>query len=574
MATGSSANETPGQRESSSGSHAREREQSDSPPARMMDRTVCLSFAMVVVALVGLSAYWIVRDTAAPSWDQAWYLEHAVRFWRTLKNDGVVPFLAVFARSFGIKAPLISVLPLPFFSLFGPGEDVALIANLCMIALLNVSLFGIVGHVSSARNAPLTAFIAGTMPLMFTCSHEFLVECGLTALVTLWIYLLLKSDLFSVTGYKVLLGIVLGLGLLMKVSFPLYVCGPAMVALLARIRRHSFRRLVPVLQDVSLVAVIGYAVASIWYVPNFPSVMRFAFSTSFGKIAGEYGMGSPWSLVTMMRYLRQVANYGISLYYAALFCIALAIWFSRKVRTKQRPAIDTTRLVALAWLLVPLAVCIVGKNKDIRYLAPSLPVVALAISCLLGNVLRGRAGRIAVVLACVFPLTMTVYMVLPAEQLNLSVEYKRLVLIPDKTRENPAFPYSPREEKWPIEAMLEFIDNDARHEKGPTKAMLVVGHHYINHNTLWYYTVLHGHPLEVLTAGSLPKGATVSEINVVLEDCEYVISKTGYRGPDFLNDRNAAFWEPLEAGSLPFRLVKSYDLPDDSVAEVYKRSEW
>jgi len=98
--------------------------------------------------------------------------------------------------------------------------------NLVFLLVMFASLYRMGSRYSSARGGVLAVYVAGTIPILYGLSRWFLVECGLTAIVSVGISLLAEWDDFSGAGKGFLFGITCSLGVLMKVSFPIYVLIP------------------------------------------------------------------------------------------------------------------------------------------------------------------------------------------------------------------------------------------------------------------------------------------------------------------------------------------------------------
>jgi hypothetical protein len=499
-------------------------------------------------------------------------LENSVRFYNALRYEGFSEFATVFQRSFqGMKAPLISLLPVPLYFVFGVSYDVAMICNLLMIVALNIFLFLLVKERFSERHRLLAVAVTSTMPMFWTLSHQFLVGYGLTLLVITWFYLLVKSDCYRSNKYDVLLGVNLGLGLLMKVSFPLYVFVPSLLVLINRIRKDPPTGLARALLDVAIIIVIGLGIASTWYVSNFGAVMDCALSSGFGKLGSDFGMGKVFSLHTILSYWKQVVVQGISFWYALLMMLTLVAWSVRRLLTRRRLHIDLDGLVFGSWFIVPFIVMTFAVNKQVRFLAPSLPVVGVLFAFLLFDTFElRRRGELWLALVLLIPILTIAYSIVPIQVVNVDLEYGGLAIVRDKSKENPAFGDLPRDESWPIEDILGYLYHDA----SGTRTTLVMGvdHPLFNINNFSYYKVIHRYPIAVSTIAYLPKDVGLDSLCATINESEYLIIKTGAQGPSFLNCSNERIRDALLDGKLAFRPLKTFGLPDDSVAELWKRS--
>jgi 4-amino-4-deoxy-L-arabinose transferase and related glycosyltransferases of PMT family len=123
-----------------------------------------------------------------------------------------------------------------FKTLFGAIlPNAALYAGTVFLVILLASVYKI-GSYWGKENGLLAAFICGMYPMIFWTSRHFSLELPLAAMTALSIRYLLKTDLFRSRKYAVVLGIVMGVGMLTKQTFGVYVCGPFTVVLVRMFR--------------------------------------------------------------------------------------------------------------------------------------------------------------------------------------------------------------------------------------------------------------------------------------------------------------------------------------------------
>ena len=546
-------------------------------PGRLANRsrTPYLLFGVFVAAILAVNSYWIVVNTTPPAWDQSWYLETSVVLYRTLSHQGPAAFAAAFADALGgIKPPLITILPIPFYYLLGPHEDAAALVCLGLIVTFNVFLFALIASRSSARHALFTVVITSKMPIYLALSHQFLVDYGVGTLTLIWTYLLLKSDLYANRKVDVLLGVALGLGLLIKFLFPLYAIAQGLVIFVARLRRDPLRSWPRIALDVAIVLGTAFLVAGTWYVPNWRAAVEHGLSAGVGEIAGNYSMGNVLAWSTISTYWRSLfINWGMSSYTFALLLVLLLAFVVKRLLRPARPALTLDGVVFGAWFLVPFTVLTLGTNKDGRWLLPILPVIGYLVAYLFFRVFTSARSTLLAAAVLTVPLLLAAYMSSPIAWVNTRLSFHKFILVPDKTWENQTMTSQPRAEGWPLEEILASIDADAGYTPGKWASIQVVADHpYLNRGNFAFSRTLHGWPLEVRGIAYLPPQMSIDEILALLAESEYLICKTGYQGPAFTTTRNEAIAQALEQGTLPFRLLAAYPLPDQSEARVYKRN--
>ncbi len=325
---------------------------------RTFASTTTLSLISAAAALAA-TAWHIARNAAPPTFDDAWYLETSFRLFSALKA-GPGPFVHAYLEAFRIKAPLISLVPLPLYALFGMGERVAVWANLPLAALAAWSWSRAAAlwwhdHPRGRDAAALGGALVALTPLAYGLSRLFFVETMVSALLGLWAWRC-AAALPGDRREGLRLGLILGLGLLAKSTFPLLAAGFVWPAR-ARLRPHAGTALL-----------VGGLLAATWYAANLPYVLGFAWSAGFGSVAKDYaGAGG---LAARLDWLTAIIRDGLSwpLTSAMAATGAAAALSGKKFGAGLRAAL---------WGLAPLLVYAAGVNREPRLIAPLLPGVAL-----------------------------------------------------------------------------------------------------------------------------------------------------------------------------------------------------
>jgi len=145
-------------------------------PSRRLEWT---ALAVLTAGLMGINESYYRRDLRPPAYDQAWYLETSLLLYQAFTDQDWGRLAYHYRTAFQIKAPLISVLPLPFYLLLGPGPDSALAANSLLLAVSNVYLF-LLGHrLFSAAVGFWAVIFYQTMPLAYGLSRTLLTESAM-----------------------------------------------------------------------------------------------------------------------------------------------------------------------------------------------------------------------------------------------------------------------------------------------------------------------------------------------------------------------------------------------------------
>jgi 4-amino-4-deoxy-L-arabinose transferase-like glycosyltransferase len=354
--------------------------------------SACLLLAAVFASS---TLVWVMMDRVPPNWDDARYLANSLTVYDALTHGGVAGCLTRLNSLFGFKAPLISALPAPFYLLFGRHWHAAYLVNIAAMALLFAALYRIARCWWNARAAVFAIAVAGTMPLLYGLARWYMVEYVLTALTAAAVCVLVESDWLKRDKHTLAFGAICGLGLLLKISFPLFILAPFLYVWIRTQRRA--RALV-------LAALPCLLLALPWYARHLGPTLRYALDSGYGTLAANYGTGPVWSVRAITMYLSHVAASGVS-YYFFFLALLLSLWAVLRGQARLLVSRAATAAPLLFTWLLPFAILIFGVNKDVRFIAPLLPAVALVCAFLLDFTLpRGHAGTAAGALLLAFPI--------------------------------------------------------------------------------------------------------------------------------------------------------------------------
>lgn len=492
--------------------------------------------AAFIAATLTAGAWHITRNAVPPSFDDAWYLETSFRLFSALKL-GLPAFAAEYAAAFRIKAPLVSLLPLPLYALFGPGERVAVWASLAALGAACAAVFAAgralwPSHPRRDSIAALAAALTAVVPLLYGLSRVFLVEPVLTALVAASVWKIASARTGRREGAA--LGALGGFGLLAKVLFPLYLLGPAW-------RRRA--RIMPHAKTALLVAV---PLAATWYAFNLPYVLGFAWSAGFGRIASDYSAAGG--------AVSRLYGYAVLLLGGALsWPLAAAGGLVALAAGRRGPLDDGSRL-ALAWA-APLAVFALGVNREIRFAAPALPALCLlaARAAMSFQSSRSRTAAAALLLGA---------------GAGVFARQTFVVSAPD------ALPWcgAPSANAgWDRGALV-----TAAAEDGAKVAAVALEHPLLNANNLSSLAASRGLDLRFVSLGYAQTSTEAALIRLKDKGADRLIVVSGVSEealPGFLNRANAGVAAALASGRLPSRLRARVPLGAGVTAAVYDLRE-
>lgn len=515
-------------------------------------------------------------NTRTPTYDEAWYLETSLHLYHRLTGDGVRPFLDAASSAFSTKAPLISLLPVPFYLAFGKSYHSALLANSLLLAVSNLYLFLLVRRLFSAEAALAAVVFYQTMPLAYGLSRALMAEYGLAALVIVFLYYLVASDGLSRGSANFALGVVLGLGLLMKVLFPAFIAGPLLATWLAR--RAEANAPAPkerlwlwclcARRPLAAIALPALLIAGPWYARNLAGLLQFAWRSAYGDVAGEYGAGGfpPWLLAFV--------NEGTSFWYAlALVVLGAAALLSSRA-SRHGILSDHRTVLLLAWLLPPLVATAVAPNHLIRFILPLLPVFAIALAAAIFRL--GRRRSVQALLALVIALyPLRLYSALSHYHHGSEHAARAGPFLLSATDLGWAHP-PVWENPWDHRRLLEALRHLAPDPDTPQVVVVGVEHVYLNANLLGYLNAYDEYPLQFTSFGYGEASPERALERLYALDARFLILGAGFRDlPPFLNQVNDSIRARIERRELPFALRAAVPLAHQMTAQIFEReSPW
>jgi 4-amino-4-deoxy-L-arabinose transferase-like glycosyltransferase len=312
---------------------------------------ILLAFALLYLCVCNI--VWIHSDSRPPFWDAAYHQAKAIQVSNALHTLGLSGLLAI-PRSTGYYPPLFHCIVAFFYALFGKSSHTGILANLPAIAVLLYATYGLGKRLLPPHAAVAGAVLVSFFPFMLWLSRETLIDYWLTSMVALAMLCLLETEGFSKARESVIFGVVCGLGMLTKWTFPIYVAVPAIWAV-----GKSWK-------NASLAALTAAAISAFWYWPRWPVLAAFLKINSAGGAAeGDPSGLSPQALIF---YVRALEGYQLFLPLFILF-IAGFVGLLRRFLPAWIPIV--------LWLASGWCGLLLFQNKDPRYSMPLLPAVAL-----------------------------------------------------------------------------------------------------------------------------------------------------------------------------------------------------
>lgn len=228
---------------------------------------------------------WLYLSKSATilGWDQPDHLVRTMVYNDILQQVNLRSLFEVMTWSWN-RPPLPWLPALPLYRLFGLSVDVALMGNMLYLFILLFSVYGMGCKMYGRGVGLLAAFAVSAYPILFNLSRTAYPDFALTAMVALSISLLTRVDGFGQRRYSLLWGLSLGLGLLTKWPFLVFVGGPAIYLFL---RSGALREIGPSLRTKALglpglvrspwlQGIWAAFLIFVWFFPNRDHLSQFA----------------------------------------------------------------------------------------------------------------------------------------------------------------------------------------------------------------------------------------------------------------------------------------------------------
>ena len=480
--------------------------------------------AGVFAVLVAVAAVWLAIDHRPPQWDHANHLERVVTCAEDLARGDIKRILE---RS-SFYPPFVPCTAALAYRLWPTDEASAQAVVLLFLGLGMAATYLLGRRFSGGAGGVAAAIAFGTAPFVVYISLRFQLDLPLAAMVAVAIEALLRTEGFRRSGWSLGAGVVVGLGLLTKPTFLVYVLVPIVVLVVQVADR---RRLVNAAAGAAAAIVLSLP----WYGLRFFGLPAQIGGRSFRQ-AAESGHPHPLSAAAL-GYYPQTFPTQFGAIAAALFVLGFLI-----VMRRHR--------MLLASVVLPFAVFELIQNKNLRYTLPLLPLAATVAGVAFAALpRRAQLGAGALLVAASGLQVSATAFGIPA---NLRLPGVGIPL---------AFVSPPSREDWHQREILTLIAKDSA--GAPTTVSVVPNHSFFSASNFRYYAVRDGQPFSFSRAWD-PEPLGV----------HYMILKTGDVGPSWTaakiqridarlaSDRNLARIFPV---------IGEFRLPDGSIGSVRVR---
>ena len=477
------------------------------------------------LAVAVCTAIWLTIDTRPPEWDYANHLERAVSCARDLAARD---WRLILERS-SFYPPVVPCAAGLVYRLLPTDAAAGEIVMLLFLAGGMAATYALGRALAGGSAGVAAAWIFGTAPFVIFSTLRFQLDLPLAALVATALLVVVLSDGFTRLGWSLLAGLVFGIGMLTKPPFAVYLLPPIVYILLAERDRRG-------LVNATLATLVAIALSVAWYGPRLVGMPR---QIAFRAVTHAAEEGKPPTLSAA-----GLAFYPMSLPVQLGLLATILLIGGIVVAVVQR------QHLVLAAFVVPLAVFMLLRNKDLRYTLPLLPAAAalggLVVASLGPRLRRSLLG--VLVLVGLVQLSAVAWGVPPP--VTLPWLGQQWVLASPPVRAD-----------WRQRDFLRIIAQDRGGRA--TTVSIIPNDNYFSVSNFRYYAMRDELPLRLTRPwDGEPLGI------------DYMILKSGDQGPDFSEAKSRRVIERLArdpALARAYPVIADLPLPDGSTGTLRAR---
>lgn len=528
----------------------------------------------LVLLLYGINIYYLTSlDFEPPKWDESVHLRDSLVFYNVLSDPFQINLEIIkeiinkseqypLLRPSGYYPPFAPILTSILYLMFGTSSKVAVMSNIIFLIILNLSVYEIGKYLFNRNVGLLACFIILLYPIVLTNSVIYMLDLPLMAMVALGISILLKTNCFNDTKFSIFSGIALGLGMLTKWTYIFFVIGPICYLILKVYREgnsgEGSERIINSSKPIWNIFI--FLVASIltfgpYYFPILPSLIEETFRYTKGVL-----VHSPVSLFSFA----SVSFYPVALWkdmitpfgFIVLTIGILIISFSK----------NRYKAFLFLWLIIPyLVFTFVIQNKQPRYMMPLLVPISLIISYAISEF--------------EIPNGIAISTKLKKYTISLSLIIFIIFFIREDLRLRNSIISSSKVD-WKITEIVSVLEQDVseynssnQSYKIPKYLGVIPDHHFINGQTIRYYTTLKLLPINVIKLQNY-RGTALEEFVEKFDRYDYILTKnisnvaiTSYQKS--IDDMHNFFYSNINQ----FENLLTINETDGSQISIYKRKK-
>ncbi|ELR96482.1 glycosyltransferase family 39 protein [Gloeocapsa sp. PCC 73106] len=480
---------------------------------------------------------WLSLDHRVPAWDQAEYLNGAIKYYEALQTP--LWLEGQWWRELWLLSPkvppLTYLLTVPFLNLFGTGADAAMLIMIPLSGILLYAVYSLGKLLFSPSLGLLAALICELLPGLYRYRLDYLLDFPLTVMVTCSFVLLTSWRSKNTYLRGIIWGISFGLGMLLKQPFLFFLLIPYTWLVGVNLLEKRWRSVTQLLLGLG----IGILVFFPWYRTNWLLMLTSGKRATVDSAIAE---GDPaLNTIRAWTYYLEILPYLITTLLIVVAILGIVLYQRRKP--------DHNLRFLLIFLVGGYLLSSLNINKDSRYILPLLPSLSLLIAWGL-LAWKGRWGYYVRLNAIALSTLLMLLHLFP------------LGLIPIRNILSPGIEHYPYlGQKWPNLEVIEEINQTSPYLH--TTLGVLPSTPEINQHNLSFY----GAQLEFPVSGR-QVGVRKAEVQQDANSLDWFITKSGEQGS--VPEAQQMIVELVESDS-NFQLQQTWSLPEESELKLYHR---
>lgn len=275
---------------------------------------------LILTIFVSSFLYYLNLNQTYITGDQHQYVGIAVNYLKILHNPNT-KIIEMLMDASAHRPPLYPLLLAFSYQIFGLSNPTLYggAVNAFFLMILGYSIWGISYYYFKNNLISLISVVIGlSYPLLILLSYQVMTELSLTALVSLVILLLLKSDYFENKKYLNLSAIIFGFALLTRFTAGFYLLIPLIYFFYAYFKKNKFNNL----KLFIIPFILGIAIPAFYYLHNLQPFLKYVFAnTSYGP---SWSPHDKLSIESILWY-PLILGESLSIYLFLIFCFGLII---------------------------------------------------------------------------------------------------------------------------------------------------------------------------------------------------------------------------------------------------------
>ena len=486
--------------------------------------------------LIAGSTAWYALGDHPQHWDSAIHLSESLNANRL----GTQFPASVLDQALNVSwyyPPFVSYVSIPVYRVLGESEFSGLQVMTLFLLVLALSVYGIGSTLFGKQAGLIAASLIIGCPIVLRYSHMFMLDLPLASMVSLSLYLLIRTASFEQRLPSLFLGLAMGCGILTKWTFPVFLLLPFLYAASGASRTPKVRA--RRITNCVLAILIGALIAAPWYL-----VHAIEIASSRAGVLG----GGEETLAASLGYYVRIIPEQVSWILAPFVACGIILVMIRRRRQ--------TALLLLAFVGGYFLLTLIGFKQP-RFSIPLLPplmVLAAAglVSPIQDSQISGPAKRASMAVLAALPLIVYVIISFVPAETSLGVQISKPLL-----SSSIAMVDGPVHADWKQSLIAETIERDRLNRRKNRAVVRVIPDYvFYNNATISYAAKLRHAPLTILGTTGFPLFT------------DYVLLKTGDNGEaGDSGDRTRLTNEILTELFAPpgmYRIVGRWNLPDGS----------